>query len=73
MSLLHTDAPTPPTEREVAGLNLPMFDQEMEARRPPNGVQVGETVSKEQLDPAGGSKMVTSFPLGERLPPIPAS
>ena len=66
MSLLHTDAPTPPTEREVAGLNLP--DQEMEARRSPDGIRVGETASKEQLDPTGGS----SFPLGEGLPPIPA-
>ena len=64
--------PAPPTESEIAGLNLPVFDREVDARRPPDSARVGETAPKVQLDSAGGAKMVTPFLLGEGLPPIPA-
>ena len=70
--LFSTDVPAPPTEREVAGLNLSVFDQEMNARWPPDSVQVGETASKVELDSAGGAKMANSFLLDEGFPPIPA-
>ena len=36
--LFFKDAQTPPMEREVIGLNLPVFDQEMDARQPPNRI-----------------------------------
>ena len=55
--LFSTDVPAPPTEREVAGLNLPVFDQEMDARRLLDSVWVGETASKVQVDSAGGAKV----------------
>ena len=60
-------------QREVAGLNIPVFDQEMDARRPPDSTQVGETESKVQLDSVRGAKMATSFLHSEGLPPIPAN
>ena len=36
--LFFKDVLTPPTKREVVGLNLPVFDREMDARRPPNRI-----------------------------------
>ena len=36
--LFFKDALTPPTKREVVGLNLPVLDREMDARWPPNRI-----------------------------------
>ena len=68
----HTDAPVSPTQREVAGLRLPVFDREVDqdvTGRPAEGERPGEALQTGKAEPAGGAKSTTPFLLGEGLPP----
>ena len=71
----HIDAPVSPTQREVAGLCLPVFDREVDpdvTGRPAEGERPGEALQTGKAEPAGGAKSTIPFLLGEGLPPIPA-
>ena len=72
LCISHADAPASPTQRKVAGLRLPVFDQEAGVRLPAEGERVGEAQQKEKVESVVGVKSATPFLLGEGLPPIPA-
>ena len=72
LRLLPTDPPAPSTYREIAGLNLPVFDSSSDIGCTSAVDQVSEGASKEKPNPAGAAKTATPFILGEGLPPIPA-
>ena len=72
LCIYHADAPASTAEREVAGLRLPVFDQEVDQDvpgRPAEGEHPGETLQTGKAEPAGGAKSTTPFLLGEGLPP----
>ena len=71
----YTDAPICPTQREVAGLCLPVFDNEVDpdvTRRLAESECPGEALQTGKVEPVGGAKSTVPFLLGEGLPPIPA-
>ena len=67
--IYYTDAPASPTQMEVAGLRLPVFDQEVDQDvpgQPAEGERPGKTLLTGKEEP-GGAKSTTPF-LSEDLP-----
>ena len=70
LRLLPTDPPTPLTDREIAGLNLPVFDGGTDIGRTSAVDQMSEMALKEKPNPVGAA---TPFILGEGLLPTQRS